>query len=88
MPTRPIRHGLTLSLYYRDPDGSNGLKFRLTLWRPRIRTSSRSGPPSPPIRSASLSTLALVVGPAQGKPVNDLIFRSDQAESKATPTER
>jgi hypothetical protein len=22
---------------------------------------------------------------AQGKPVNDLIFRSDQAESKATP---
>jgi catechol-2,3-dioxygenase len=28
MPSRPIRHGLTLSLYYRDPDG-NGLEFQI-----------------------------------------------------------
>ena len=28
---------------------------------------------------------ALAARLAQGKPVNDLIFRSDQAESKATP---
>jgi catechol 2,3-dioxygenase-like lactoylglutathione lyase family enzyme len=30
LPVRPTRHGLTLSLYYQDPDG-NGLEFQMDL---------------------------------------------------------
>jgi hypothetical protein len=32
-PYRPIRHGPTLSLYYRDPDG-NQLEFQIDLLAP------------------------------------------------------
>ena len=30
LPVRPTRHGLTLSMYYQDPDG-NGLEFQIDL---------------------------------------------------------
>jgi catechol-2,3-dioxygenase len=85
MPSRAIRHGVTLSLYYRDPDG-NGLEFQIDLMRADDANEFMSGPAfaanpigepfDPDVLAARLS---------QGKPVNDLIFRSDQAESKATP---
>lgn len=85
MPSRPIRHGLTLSLYYRDPDG-NGLEFQIDLMRPEDANEFMSGPAfaANPI-GEPFDPDALAARLAQGKPVNDLIFRSDQAESKATP---
>ena len=85
IPSRAIRHGVTLSLYYRDPDG-NGLEFQIDLMRaddanefmrgPAFAANPIGEPFDPDVLAARL---------AQGKPVNDLIFRSDQAESKATP---
>jgi catechol 2,3-dioxygenase-like lactoylglutathione lyase family enzyme len=85
MPSRPIRHGLTLSLYYRDPDG-NGLEFQIDLMGAEDANEFMSGPAfaANPI-GEPFDPDALVARLAQGKPVNDLIFRSDQAESKATP---
>ena len=43
MPSRPIRHGLTLSLYYRDPDG-NGLEFQIDLMGAEDANEFMSGP--------------------------------------------
>jgi len=85
MPTRPIRHGLTLSLYYHDPDG-NGLEFQIDLLEAEDANEFMSGPAfaANPI-GEPFDPEALAVRLAQGKPVNDLIFRSDQAESKAKP---
>jgi hypothetical protein len=85
MPTRPIRHGLTLSLYYRDPDG-NGLEFQIDLMEAKAANEFMSGPAfaANPV-GEPFDPEALAARLAQGKPVNDLIFRSDQAESKATP---
>ena len=85
MPARPIRHGLTLSLYYRDPDG-NGLEFQIDLMEEKDASEFMSGPAfaANPI-GEPFDPEALAERLAQGKPVNDLIFRSDQAESKATP---
>jgi catechol-2,3-dioxygenase len=84
MPARPIRHGLTLSLYYRDPDG-NGLEFQIDLMEEKDANEFMSGPAfaANPI-GEPFDPEALAERLAQGKPVNDLIFRSDQAESKAT----
>ena len=82
MPARPIRHGLTLSLYYRDPDG-NGLEFQVDLMEAKDANEFMSGPAfaANPI-GEPFDPEALAERLAQGKPVNDLIFRSDQAESK------
>ncbi len=84
MPARPIRHGLTLSLYYRDPDG-NGLEFQIDLMEEKDANEFMGGPAfaANPI-GEPFDPEALAERLAQGKPVNDLIFRSDQAESKAT----
>ena len=83
-PSRTVRHGPTLSLYYRDPD-SNGLEFQVDLLDAEGANRFMSGPAfaanpiGEPFDPDALSTrLAL------GKPINDLIFRSDQAEWKAT----
>jgi hypothetical protein len=88
MPSRPVRHGLTLSLYYRDPDG-NGLEFQIDLMGAEDANEFMSGPAfaANPI-GEPFDPEALADRLAQGKPVNDLIFRSDQAESKATPGHR
>ena len=84
MPVRPIRHGLTLSLYSRDPDG-NGVAFQIDLMEAKDANEFLSGPAfaANPI-GEPFDPEALAARLAQGKPVNDLIFRSDQAESKAT----
>ena len=88
MPSRPIRHGLTLSLYYRDPDG-NGLEFQIDLMGTEAANEFMSGPAfaANPI-GEPFDPDALAARLAEGKPVNDLIFRSDQAESKAAPGHR
>ena len=85
IPSRAIRHGVTLSLYYRDPDG-NGLEFQIDLMRADDANEFMSGPAfaANPI-GESFDPDVLAARLSQGKPVNDLIFRSDQAESKSTP---
>jgi catechol-2,3-dioxygenase len=88
MPSRPIRHGLTLSLYYRDPDG-NGLEFQIDLMGAEDANEFMSGSAfaANPI-GEPFDPDALAARLAEGKPVNDLIFRSDQAQSKGTPGHR
>jgi len=85
MPSQAIRHGVMLSLYYRDPDG-NGLEFQIDLMRTDDANEFMSGPAfaANPI-GEPFDPDVLAARLAQGKPVNDLIFRSDLAESKATP---
>jgi catechol-2,3-dioxygenase len=85
IPSRAVRHGVTLSLYYRDPDG-NGLEFQIDLMRADDANEFMSGPAfaANPI-GEPFDPDVLAARLAQGKPVNDLIFRSDQAESKAMP---
>jgi catechol-2,3-dioxygenase len=82
LPARPIRHGLTLSLYYRDPDG-NGLEFQIDLMKVEEANEFMSSPAftANPI-GEPFDPDALAARLAQGKPVNDLIFRSDQVESR------
>ena len=81
LPARPIRHGLTLSLYYRDPDG-NGLEFQVDLMHAKGSNEFMSGlaladnPVGEPFVAEAVAERV-----AQGKTVNDLIFRSDQLES-------
>jgi catechol-2,3-dioxygenase len=81
MPSRPVRHGPTLSLYYRDPDG-NGLEFQVDLLEAEDANRFMHGPAfaANPI-GEPFDPDALLTRLAQGKPVNDLIFRSDQIES-------
>jgi catechol-2,3-dioxygenase len=83
-PSRPVRHGPTLSLYYRDPDG-NGLEFQVDLLDAEGANRFMSGPAfaANPI-GEPFDPDAVATRLAQGKPINDLIFRSDQAECKAT----
>lgn len=82
LPYRPIRHGLTLSMYYRDPDG-NGLEFQIDAMDlaaagafMRSETFARDpvGQPFDPDE--------LVARYDAGEPVDDLVFRSDQPESR------
>jgi len=80
-PTKSIRHGMTLSLYYRDPDG-NGLEFQVDLMHAKGSNEFMSGlaladnPVGEPFVAEAVAERV-----AQGKTVNDLIFRSDQLES-------
>jgi catechol-2,3-dioxygenase len=77
-PVRAIRHGPTLSLYYRDPDG-NGLEFQIDLMEAREANAFISGPAfaSNPV-GEPFDPEALAIRLAQGKPVDDLVLRSDQ----------
>jgi len=81
LPVRPIRHGPTLSLYYRDPDG-NGLEFQVDLMAMELACEFMRGPAfaQNPIGEA-FDPDALAERVAAGKPYNDLIFRSDQREA-------
>jgi catechol-2,3-dioxygenase len=81
MPSRSVRHGPTLSLYYSDPD-RNGLEFQVDLLdsEDANRFMRGSAFAANPI-GEQFDPDALVMRLAQGKPTNDLVFRSDQAES-------
>jgi catechol-2,3-dioxygenase len=81
LPVRPIRHGPTLSLYYRDPDG-NGLEFQIDLMAMEQACDFMRGAAfaKNPIGEA-FDPDALAARVAAGKPYNDLIFRSDQREA-------
>src|SRR5262245_18819257 len=81
-PWRPIRHGLTLSLYYQDPD-SNGLEFHVDLRQPEAANDFTKGSAfaANPI-GESFDPDELTARLEAGRPVDDLIFRSDQPESR------
>jgi catechol-2,3-dioxygenase len=79
LPVRPIRHGLTLSLYYADPDG-NQLEFQIDILDPEAANAFMAGPAfdSNPI-GETFDPDELVVRFEAGAPVDDIVFRSDQA---------
>ncbi len=43
LPVRPIRHGLTLSMYYADPDG-NLMEFQIDVLEPEAANAFMAGP--------------------------------------------
>jgi catechol 2,3-dioxygenase-like lactoylglutathione lyase family enzyme len=81
VPAQPIRHGLTLSLYYADPD-KNMMEFQIDLMESQAANAFMTGPAfaKNPI-GEGFDPDQLVARFEAGQPVDDLIFRSDQAES-------
>lgn len=81
MPQLPIRHGLTLSLYYADPD-ANMMEFQVDLMDPDEANTFMHGNAfaANPV-GEPFDPEALAVRYDSGEPVDDIIFRTDQAES-------
>lgn len=79
-PATLIRHGVTLSLYYKDPDG-NGMEFQIDLLSPDDANRFMASPAwkANPIGEPWDPDLVLARYEA-GHPVDELIFRSDQPE--------
>jgi len=80
-PVSPVRHGMTLSLYYADPDG-NGLEFQIDLLDERAATEFMHGPifarnPG----GESFDPDALVAHYNSGRPVDGMIFIDGQPEA-------
>lgn len=83
-PVSPVRHGMTLSMYYADPDG-NGLEFQIDLLDPDAADAFMHGPVfarNP--RGESFDPDELVARYESGKPVDDLIFIEGQPEFKGS----
>src|SRR5437867_7497612 len=82
LPAVPIRHGLTLSLYYQDPDG-NMMEYQIDLMGMKEADEFMRGPAfaANPV-GEPFDPAELAARYDEGKPVDDLVFRSDQAESK------
>lgn len=84
LPAQPIRHGLTLSLYYTDPD-ANMMEFQIDLMEPQAANefmASAAFAANP--LGERFDPDELVARFEAGEPVDSLIFRSDQAESQGT----
>jgi len=84
VPAQPIRHGITLSLYYADPD-KNMMEFQIDLMEPRAANDFMAG------SAFAVNPIGERFDPDEllarfdaGDPVDELIFRSDQAESAGT----
>jgi catechol 2,3-dioxygenase-like lactoylglutathione lyase family enzyme len=79
-PDRCLRHGITLSLYYKDPDG-NSHEFQIDLMTPEEANLFMAGPAfaANPV-GEHWEPDAVVARYEAGEPVDDLIFRSDQPE--------
>ncbi len=88
LPWRPIRHGFTLSLYYRDPDG-NGLEFQTDLMSPEEANRFMDSPAfdANPI-GEPFDPEALAARLDAGGSVDDLVFRSDQPERRGAAPDR
>jgi catechol-2,3-dioxygenase len=82
LPTHPIRHGLTLSLYYDDPDG-NSMEFQVDTMSPDQANAFMAGPVynANPIGEA-FDPDELVRRYEAGEPVDSLVYRSDQPQHK------
>ena len=81
VPVRPIRHGMTLSTYYEDPD-QNMLEFQVDLVSVDAANAFMDSPAfaANPV-GEPFDPDELAARFDAGKPVDDLIFRSDQPES-------
>jgi len=80
LPKRPIRHGLTLSLYYDDPDG-NSMEFQVDLMTPEEANSFMAGPAfAKNLSGEKFDPDELVRRYEAGQAVDDLVFRSDQPQ--------
>jgi catechol-2,3-dioxygenase len=81
LPVRPIRHGLTLSLYYEDPD-ANRMEFQIDLMDLKTASDFMTSQTFAAYPVGELfDPEELVARYESGKAVDDLIFRSDQPES-------
>ena len=88
LPVRPIRHGLTLSLYYQNPD-ANMMEFQIDLTDLQTASAFMVNPTFAANPFGELfAPDELVARYETGKPVDDLIFRSDQPESAGPPSLR
>jgi catechol-2,3-dioxygenase len=78
VPVRPIKHGLTLSMYYADPDG-NLMEFQIDVLEPQAANDFMAGPAfeANPI-GEPFDPDALVAAYDAGAPLDELVFRSDQ----------
>jgi catechol-2,3-dioxygenase len=78
LPLRPIRHGLTLSLYYADPDG-NSMEFQVDVLDVETSNAFMAGPEfaANPVGD-TFDPDELLAALKAGKPVLDLILRADQ----------
>jgi catechol 2,3-dioxygenase-like lactoylglutathione lyase family enzyme len=80
VPAQPIRHGLTLSMYYQDPD-KNMMEFQIDLMEPQAANDFMDGPQfaANPI-GERFDPDELAARFDAGKTVDDIIFRTDQKE--------
>jgi catechol 2,3-dioxygenase-like lactoylglutathione lyase family enzyme len=78
VPVRPIKHGLTLSMYYADPDG-NLMEFQIDVLAPQAANRFMSGPAftANPI-GEPFDPDGLAAAYDAGGPLDVFIFRSDQ----------
>lgn len=79
VPVRPVRHGLTLSMYYADPDG-NLMEFQIDVLNADDANAFMAGPAfaANPV-GEKFDPDELVARYRAGEPVRDVIFRSDQS---------
>jgi catechol-2,3-dioxygenase len=77
-PVRPIRHGLTLSLYYGDPDG-NLMEFQIDVLDPDAANQFMAGPAfdANPV-GEPFDPDDLAARWRTGADVTDIVLRSDQ----------
>ncbi len=82
LPAVPIRHGLTLSLYYQDPD-ANMMEFQIDLMGMKAADEFMRGPAfaANPV-GEPFDPAELAARYEAGQAVDDIVFRSDQEESK------
>jgi hypothetical protein len=75
---RPVKHGLTLSMYYADPDG-NLMEFQIDVLEPEAANAFMSGPAfeANPI-GEPFDPDELAARFEAGRPLDEVIFRSDQ----------
>lgn len=79
-PVSPVRHGITLSLYYADPDG-NGLEFQIDLLDERAANDFMRGPVFARNPSGErFDPDAVIARYESGRSVDDLIFIEGQPE--------
>ena len=87
-PVRPIRHGITLSMYYADPDG-NLMEFQIDVLDPEAANAFMDGPAfdANPIGEV-FDPDELVARYEAGASLDDVVFRSDQTPAPLTATPR
>ena len=77
-PVRPVKHGMTLSMYYADPDG-NLMEFQIDVLDAEAANEFMAGPgfEANPI-GEPFDPDALVAAYESGRDLHEHVFRSDQ----------